>query len=110
MPRVAQQYAEEWLEGEIDRPHEVYSVDYYHKKARFKRLPKPRCKNCGLETDVLFDGFKFSGDPKVIREMDFQTLTRLKVYSAGFNTEFAKVCMRCRPASNLEIEEIPNGQ
>jgi len=76
-----------------------------------KRIRRgPHCENCDLETEILFDGFKFeNSDAQSIRTMSFKQLQRLKYYSEPFATQKAMVCHRCRPLSNLEVAEMSGG-
>lgn len=65
------------------------------------------CENCERKTLYLVPGFKFQNVPaKVVREMSNETLMRMKAFSAPFCTQGAEVCLRCRPLSNLELEEL----
>jgi hypothetical protein len=95
MPRVARQYAEQWLETEVRYGGDAEPVEPY-------RSPKSHCEQCARETEFLFDGFVtskatqygFKGKSKRP-----QTIGMVDVERPG------KVCQRCRPLSNLEIIE-----
>jgi hypothetical protein len=68
----------------------------------------PHCENCGRDTEVLFDGFIYPVDDKGEPLSPEQTAA-MRALSSVFQVERGQVCMRCRPPSNLEIEEVLNG-
>lgn len=62
------------------------------------------CENCGRDTDVLFDGFITPQTPNYRPGTVFDK--HLVALCSAFQTTPARVCLQCRPPSNLEIEEI----
>ena len=61
------------------------------------------CDNCYRETEFLFEGFVLPLGKDHIPQKFRNTVMAL---SAPFQTTPGKVCFRCRPPSNLEIQEI----
>lgn len=64
----------------------------------------PWCENCDRETEFLFDG-----EVEVTRNVlcrDYGNDARRKVPKPFQVKVSGKVCQRCRPPSNLEIQEI----
>jgi hypothetical protein len=93
----------------VSKPPEAY-------KGRRKNSTgpvKPKCENCGRETEYLFPGFIY---PEVAEARATTRVTKhrgtvlddrlVRALSSPFQTEAAEVCMRCRPPSNLEIQEM----
>lgn len=84
-----------------------------YRRGPFRLRPQSKCANCGRETDYLFDGFIY---PDVAEAQAKQRVKKHKgtvldnrlaqALSTPFQTEPADVCQRCRPPSNLEIEEM----
>lgn len=73
-----------------------------------RAVTAPYCENCGLETEFLFHGWVLplgsDGEPQKWKGTVFEV--------SVFEVEpfEGKVCQRCRPPSNLEIQEILNGR
>lgn len=68
-------------------------------------MSKPHCEQCGRETEFLFDGVLTEKRTRY----EFPNGDRSKKPKAvGFIDVHrdAKVCQRCRPPSNLEIQEL----
>jgi hypothetical protein len=90
--RVSQQYADEWLESHIRYDQDVgQNGSAYLEVLQKYSGKKPQCENCGRETEVLFDGFKLPDQDNAELQRSIAKLTKKK---------------RCRPPSNLEIEEM----
>lgn len=71
------------------------------------------CENCDRVTEFLFDGFLepkppvFRSNTKLVHLDGTVFNGRLvSALSAPFQHIPAKVCMRCRPLSNIEFEEM----
>jgi hypothetical protein len=57
------------------------------------------CESCGRKTEYLFDGFV------VQKATRYNPKTKKPIGLVDVHRD-AKVCQRCRPPSNLEIQEI----
>jgi hypothetical protein len=116
--RVSQEYADQWVTHLIRTggdTEQAVSARPEWVSHRGNRKPKgPQCGNCGRETEVLFDGFLAPVQMEAAGMIEFRgqtaTAEQLRVMCLAFNSsEPARVCQRCRPPSNLEVEEILMG-
>lgn len=91
----------EWVE---------FEVDYRMSEKPATRWKGAFCENCGRVTEVLFDGFKLPLAFETVRFTLGEAAARRQLaVSVPFLTETARVCMRCRPPSSLEVREILEG-
>ena len=94
--------AEQFQERQENRVTGAYTVKPPNSERRGRKKVVPHCENCGRETEYLFDGIVIS---KATR---FDLNTKKPIGVVDVHRE-GQVCQRCRPPSNLEIEEILNG-
>lgn len=81
-----------------------------NKPVKIKRhIEAPYCENCGRETEFLFDGFVLplgrDNEPQEWSGTVFE-ISVFELGKRGLQPKPGKVCLRCRPPSNLEIAEI----
>lgn len=62
------------------------------------------CENCGRETEILFEGEIEVEKTVMVRAYGYDA--RRKVAKPVRVKVGGKVCFRCRPPSNLEVQEI----
>lgn len=99
--RMSNQYADAWVDHLIEKGGNTPV------ESSRRATGTGTCDNCERATEFLFSGFKFQNvPPAVVRDMTEATLHRMKAVSQPFITQGAEVCLRCRPLSNLEMEEL----
>lgn len=112
MARVHRDYADDWLERRIEygaQEETVFTPSHLFASRgpgkRLKQKEGPRCDNCGLETEYLFDGFIYPVNDKG-EPLSPEATAAMMALSAPFQVTPGQVCFRCRPPSNLEVQEL----
>jgi hypothetical protein len=97
----------EWRkENRITGAYVSKPPDAYRRRSKRRESP-PHCENCGHDTEYLFEGFVYPVNDKG-EPLSAEQTAAMMTLSGPFQTTPSQVCMRCRPPSNLEIEEILN--